>query len=320
MTTVGLMAIASLTSCDDILGQTDRPTKADVTETTPGTLTGEFSVSASQKVKFSQGNLQATYDGSAWTWAFAEHQYDFIGNAACNTKVNGNGTISETGTVDLFGWVGASNTTWTGAAQYGICKDNTYPATANTYGDNPNDVLKADWGTLPISNGGNKANSGWRTLSKDEWVWLIGPEENAAPGTNCRTSSTIGHVANARWVKAEVHSVKGLIIFPDAFTWDESTMGVAPTTINVLNNNFTYNSLTDAQWTSLETAGCVFLPGSGFRSGTMVVFSGDDGDYWSSSISTTDPTSCYYLNFFSGSVNPAEAYYRDSGFSVRLVR
>lgn len=52
----------------------------------------------------------------------------------------------------------------------------------------------------------------------------------------------------------------------------------------------------------------------------MVVFSGDDGDYWSSSISTTDPTSCYYLNFFSGSVNPAEAYYRDSGFSVRLVR
>lgn len=29
---------------------------------------------------FTQGNLQATWDGIAWTWAFAANQYDFIGN------------------------------------------------------------------------------------------------------------------------------------------------------------------------------------------------------------------------------------------------
>ena len=29
---------------------------------------------------FTQGNLQATWDGSAWTWAFAANQYDFIDN------------------------------------------------------------------------------------------------------------------------------------------------------------------------------------------------------------------------------------------------
>lgn len=29
---------------------------------------------------FTQGNLQATWDGSAWTWAFAANQYGFIGN------------------------------------------------------------------------------------------------------------------------------------------------------------------------------------------------------------------------------------------------
>lgn len=35
-----------------------------------------FSVSGG----FTQGNLQATWDGSAWTWAFAANQYDFIDN------------------------------------------------------------------------------------------------------------------------------------------------------------------------------------------------------------------------------------------------
>ena len=35
-----------------------------------------FSVSGG----FTQVNLQATWDGSAWTRAFAANQYDFIGN------------------------------------------------------------------------------------------------------------------------------------------------------------------------------------------------------------------------------------------------
>ena len=49
-----------------------------------GTLPGRFSVSASQQVCFSQGNLQvklrtqtAEYNP---TWRFATHQYDFVGN------------------------------------------------------------------------------------------------------------------------------------------------------------------------------------------------------------------------------------------------
>lgn len=35
-------------------------------------LDGVFSVSATKKVSFAQGNLQATYNGSNWSWAFAE--------------------------------------------------------------------------------------------------------------------------------------------------------------------------------------------------------------------------------------------------------
>ena len=69
----------------------------------PDLLPAVFTVDAGKKVKFSKGNLQATYNGSSWIWGFAEHQWDYIGNAAGNTSINGNGTVSANGTVDLFG-------------------------------------------------------------------------------------------------------------------------------------------------------------------------------------------------------------------------
>ena len=47
-----------------------------------GALSGEFSVSATTKVHFSQGNLQ--YQASTNNWRFAAHQYDTIGGANAN--------------------------------------------------------------------------------------------------------------------------------------------------------------------------------------------------------------------------------------------
>ena len=87
-----------------------------------GTINGKFTINASgNQVYFSQGNLQATTTdlGVNWTWAFATNQWDYIGYATANNSINGDGTVSTNGTVDLFGWVGASSI-WTGAAQYGI--------------------------------------------------------------------------------------------------------------------------------------------------------------------------------------------------------
>ena len=72
-----------------------------------GAINGLFTINASgDQVWFSQGNLQAitTDNGSSWSWAFATNQYDKIGNATANTRINGNGTVSDNGTVDLFGW------------------------------------------------------------------------------------------------------------------------------------------------------------------------------------------------------------------------
>ena len=46
----------------------------------------KFSVSSTKKVFFAPGNLQATTTdyGATWTWNFAAHQYDYIGNATAS--------------------------------------------------------------------------------------------------------------------------------------------------------------------------------------------------------------------------------------------
>lgn len=108
-----------------------------------GMLSGEFSVSATTKVHFSQGNLQ--FVGS---WLFAEHQWDIIGDAQADNNR------------DLFGW-------GTGDAPN---KVSTTEYDYSTF---------SDWGTNAITNGGNTANM-WRTLTNDEWVYLFYGRTNAA--------------------------------------------------------------------------------------------------------------------------------------------
>ena len=109
-----------------------------------GAIRMPFSVSATKKVYFSQGNLQ--YQASTDTWRFAEHQYDYIGGA------NKNISPSYTGWIDLFGWGTGNNPT------LATFKDTDYAAFT-------------DWGVNAISNGGNQPNQ-WRTLTKDEWEYL----------------------------------------------------------------------------------------------------------------------------------------------------
>ena len=60
--------------------------------------------SSGLNVAFSQGNLQATTTngGTNWTWAFAAHQWDYVGNVAANNAITGNQTVSANGTVEFF--------------------------------------------------------------------------------------------------------------------------------------------------------------------------------------------------------------------------
>ena len=261
-----------------------------------GMLPGTFSVSGSKKVHFSQGNLQATYDGSSWTWAFADNQY---GRAAGNTKVTATSPyISGEGTVDLFGWVGGSST-FDGVAQYGITSS-TATNNINGYGNNSTENLKFDWGTLAISNGGNTANSGWCTLtggSNGEWQYLF----------NGRTTTT-------RYAKATVASKSGVILFPDVYT--HPTDLTAPQSVNTRDAAYTTNTFDADAWAKMEAAGAVFLPAAGYRHESSVGDL-DHGYYWSST--TGDKNNARTVHFRSGSLDPNSSSNRSYGCSVRLV-
>lgn len=268
-------------------------------------LTGAFTIKNSgTQVKFAPGNLQATWDGTSWTWAFAANQWDYIGNAAGNTKVKDSSPfIRDNATVDLFGWVGASSD-WTGAAQYGITSSTTMDNT-DGYGNNASEALKSDWGTL--------MGDGWRTLTSAEWQYLF----------NTRTSgSTVNGTSNARYTHATINtdgtSVNGMILFPDGITVANSEA----TSWGTVNGTSAWGTMcTTAQWAALAAKGCVFLPAAGYRDQASVSSADSQGYYWSSSPSYTSGVNyAYNVSFYSGSLNPARYANRRYGRSVRLVR
>ena len=248
-----------------------------------GKLPNAFSVSDTKVVYFSQGNLRATTSdlGAHWTWSFAEHQYDYIGNAAANNAVNGNGTVSANGSVDSFGWS-------TAATYYGIHNSNW---SSVYFGD------FVDWGTNPITNGGNTANA-WRTLTKDEWEYLV----------NTRTTTS-----EVRYAKAIVNGINGLIILPD----DWSTSYYALSNTNNKNAAYTSNEISSTDWTNLlEAYGAVFLSNAGNRYGNWVTNLGAFGDYWSATL--TDESYAYLLCIRENSAGRG-SFGREHSSSVRLV-
>lgn len=256
---------------------------------TVGLLTGMFTVADGKQVKFAQGNLQATTtdNGVNWTWAFAENQWDYIGAGGANDAIKVDGTVSTNGTVDLFGWVGASST-WEDIRKYGITTSTATNA-KDGYGDAADESLKSDWGT--------NMGPGWRTLTRGEWDYLL----------NTRTTTS-----GIRYVKATVNGVPGLIILPDDWSTSYHALDDA-------NNAFTNNTITSDEWTNdFDTHGAVFLPAAGLRYPTASGV-GSTGNYWSSSPAEGQVARAYYVQFGPGWVSTTATYFRSAGHSVRLV-
>ena len=265
----------------------------------PGALIGQFTISDdngehTRLVYFSKGNLQATTTdmGTSWTWAFAEQQWSYVGNAAANFAINGNKSVSENGTVDLFGWSTEEN--YLGIH---LSEDDGY---------NSGDFF--DWGShADVIEG---IGSGWSTLSKNEWTYLF----------NIRSASTVGTTEDARYAKAKVNTVQGIILFPDTYTHPDGV--TAPVGVNEAEDDTGWNdnNYSSADWTKMESAGCVFLPAAGYRDWGVDVFDdGDDGYYWSS---TADGNENAHYVYFSSSdlVVDEHTTSRYNGHSVRLVR
>jgi hypothetical protein len=196
------------------------------TETDP--IESEFSVSEGKKVQFAKGNLRYKGDSSGYEaeWSMAKQQYEILGEA----NIDGD---SPAYLIDLFCW----STTKNYCGVYGYYYDDD--PDANFKGD------FVDWGTdakLTSSLG-----SGWSTLTKDEWGYLLTERENAA------TKKAVATITID-----DENTVKGLLLLPDEWT--------APTGAPAIDGSPV--ALTLAQWTALETAGAVFLPAAGQMTAT----------------------------------------------------
>ena len=256
-----------------------------------GAIKGLFSVSASQQVFFSQGNLQ--YKASTDTWRFATNQYDCIGSD------NSNLSSSYSGYIDLFGW-GTS-----GYSHGAVCyqpwstsqTDSDYYAYNSQYRDLNYSTGQADWGYNAISNGGNQENSGWRTLTNDEWTYIL----------NGRSTES-----GIRFVLGNVNGVDGVILLPD--NWSTSTYML--TGANNDYGNFMNNTISATDWTTiLEANGAVFLPKTVGREGTSIT---TYCNYWSSTHSSAGFSYCIYIAGYIGYSNTVNN--RSTGNVVRLVR
>lgn len=266
-------------------------TKAD------GLLPGIFTINEyDEKVYFSQGNLQAICSSAdehgntqeTWTWAFATNQWDYIGAAAANTVINGNGSVSAAGTVDLFGWS-------TSATYYGIHNSENSNSTTNDYSGD-----FVDWG--------NTIGSGWRTLTLAEWQYLF----------NTRIGSTVNGTLRARYTLATINTdktgVNGVILFPDGLTFASSEFN----NLGTINGAGDWGTTcTEDKWTALAAKGCVFLPAAGSRQ-SSVYGDGSQGRYWSST-SWNSGAGARSLSYVKTQLNPDAYNDRYYGYSVRLV-
>ena len=193
---------------------------------------------------------------------------------------NSNCSSTYNGWLDLFGW-------GTGDAP---TKSSTSYRDYSTF---------VDWGTNKI---GNDAPNTWRILIYDEWNYLINTRTNA---------SDLKGVA-------QVNGVNGLILLPDSWTCPSGV-----TFKSGFHNNdgveyyAAYQTFTADQWSTLESAGAVFLPAAGGRHGSDMYSEQGYGFYWSDTVTYNNGADG--LSFNSGGAGMGSAY-RGDGHSVRLVK
>lgn len=255
-----------------------------------------FSVSSSKQVRFSQGNLQ--FQASSGTWRFAEHQYDCIGSA------NKNISPATSDWIDLFGW-GTSG--WESGANAdqpwstSVDAGDYYPGAADT-NDLMGDYVWADWAWYNINADDDDSDTLWRTLTAEEWHYLLNFRPNAS---DKRGAATVG----------EIH---GMVILPDSWT-APSELSFIPNFNGSEYDDYSKNSVyTPEEWSRMESAGAIFLPAAGLRKGKDIYFVGSIGGYWSTTCGG-ERSACnvgFNGNYF-GSDDRNE---RCVGFSVRPVR
>ncbi len=240
------------------------------------------------KVVFAPGNLQYNDSETTYKWRFAANQYDYVGAWDTTTWV------------DLLGWG-----TWTGSSPNPLNTSKTPSDYSWDSSDFTQESLLAD---------ATQRSYNWRTLTYSEWNYII--KSRTTTTTNMPTGTNSG---NAKYTKATVAGVEGVILFPDNYAHPAgTTVSVSSAAYNNTEDNaFTTFTVDAANWTYMEAAGAVFLPAAGYRNGTTVSLTQTHGVYWSqTNFISTD------ANDFQFSANYLRVLYesKNGGRSVRLVR
>ena len=228
---------------------------------------GEFSVSPTKKIIFSLGNLQ--YKAHTNKWRFAPYQYCYIGDD--NLYFN----PSDNDYIDLFAW---------------------------GTGDNPLDSIKSDFIDWGINITSPNDSIAWRTLSKDEWQYLILQRPNA----------------DSLIATAQVDGVNGLVLLPDHWAKpQEVTFKVGFSELWGSSYYAQNNTLNASDWKKLEDTGAIFLPAAGYYLQQYIYDVQYFGQYWTST-NSNDENAISFV-FYSGGryINELSKTGRRS---VRLVK
>ena len=308
---------------------------------------GYFSVSPTQQVIFSPGNLQWSYtnggsdstthiiNGSGYnggTWRFAPNQYDIIGadnvNALGDTVMVGNQwnqkpintkNYGYQGWIDLFAW---------GGSGYGDSRPYYYSQhiyNSNTVYYCENSTLgNYDWGAFNVIYNPKTQTydpyGTWRVMDTNEWHYLL--YTRGSGEDTCRFSL----------VEVELPSniiVFGMMIYPDGTSKAEITSILSDIQNNEINTSNKYhNNLTESQFRQFEALGCAFLPGAGKMRYAQYDYQFDyqstNGHYWTNQAHPNNnyATGLYVIDGgFKPSLKPNVNYKLDVDFlSVRLVR
>lgn len=237
-----------------------------------GIIQAYYSISPYERVCFSQGNVQ--YQPSTGTWRFTLRQWDRAG------EDNEDLSPTNEGWIDMFGWGTGHNPLF---ASHSTLDYQTF----------------TDWGANSINNSGSVAANMFRTLSKDEWEYLL--HERVIN-------------SDLRYVKACIDGVYGVALLPD--DWSNSYYDLEGW------NTFEALSLSEYVWIdAFEANGAVFLPGSGIRYASGAITDPNDCYYWTKTRNDTLWGS-YYLH--TGISYNDDAYTTCDGrewrCNVRLVR
>lgn len=223
-------------------------------------VAGGFSVGGGRQVKFAKGNVY--YDLLFHKFGIYNSQTEFAGGY--------NQLITDTsyhGRVDLFGW---------GTA------------------DNPTLISQKDEDYTTFTDWGGKVGGNWRTLTKDEWRYIMKERPDA----------------KKKYAYARVDNRTGVVLLPDMWTLPDSCV-FFPGMSYIDSNDYDVR-----MWKKMEDAGAVFLPSASYRVGTEIT--SFTGRYWTA---TEDFTNGAWGFAFSGNGKAGVVSYnhRYYGFAVRLV-